>query len=35
LLTYERLIEREAEDGKSDASWKNPAFGKGWHGTGI
>jgi hypothetical protein len=37
LQTYEKLVEREAVETSSSAreAWKNPAFGKGWHGTGI
>jgi hypothetical protein len=37
LQTYEKLVEREAVETPSSAreAWKNPAFGKGWHGTGI
>jgi hypothetical protein len=37
LQTYEKLVEREASETSSSTreAWKNPAFGKGWHGTGI
>lgn len=37
LQTYEKLVEREAVETSSSTreAWKNPAFGKGWHGTGI
>jgi len=37
LQAYEKLVEREAVETPSSAreAWKNPAFGKGWHGTGI
>jgi hypothetical protein len=35
LQTYELLIETAADPSRKIASWTNPAFSKGWHGTGI